>query len=257
MKLHFKTFGTDGPPVIILHGLFGSLDNWYTIAKNLSDSYRIYTIDQRNHGRSPHHDSHTYRDLAQDLYFFMHENGIDTTHVIGHSMGGTAAMQFTSDHPDMVEKLIVVDMAPRDYEPRHEEILTALNHIRPDDFSRRKEIDDALSLHLPDNSVRQYILKNIMRTKSGEYRWKFNIKAIRGNYSSIISGPEIVGTILNPTLFIKGERSSYISEKDMIDIKQLFSTVEIKSIPDAGHWTHSDQPDRFLDIVREFLSESV
>ncbi len=254
MQLHFKSFG-EKYPVIILHGLFGALDNWYTIGKKLSTGYRVYVVDQRNHGRSPHSDSHTYDDLANDLYLFMHEQNIDTAHIIGHSMGGTAAMQFAAQRPDMVNKLIVVDMAPRDYQPRHDELFKAFDAVDPSEFSRRKEIDNAFKKYLPDYAVRQYILKNISRDDKKRYRWKFNLKAIKENYKSIISGPDIGEAISHPALFIKGGRSSYITDDDYKNIKRLFTDVNIVTIPGASHWVHTDAPDRFLEIVRDFFGE--
>ncbi len=255
MQLHFKVYG-EGCPVIILHGLFGTLDNWYTISKKLSDSYRVYAVDQRNHGRSPHHHSHTYDDLANDLYLFMHEQNIDAAHVIGHSMGGTAAMQFAAQRTDMVGKLIVVDMAPRDYKPRHDFLFKTFDAIDPEQFARRRDIDNALKKYLPDDAVRQYILKNIIRDEKGHYRWKFNLAAIRENYRSIISGPDIDKPVVKPTLFIKGGQSSYITDEDIGTIQPLFKNVKIETIPDAGHWTHSDAPDSFLEIVQNFLAAS-
>jgi len=251
-QLNYRSFG-QGDPVIILHGLFGSLDNWYTIAKKLSDQYTIYAVDQRNHGRSPHYDSHTYEDLANDLYLFLHEQNIDSAHLIGHSMGGTAAMQFAAHRPEMVAKLVVVDMAPRNYEPRHDTIFDAFDAIDPAHYSKRREIDEALKDYLPEYGVRQYILKNIERGENNKYGWKFNLSAIRKNYLSIISGPDIKEPISHPTLFIKGERSSYITEDDKEEINKLFPNSTIETIPDAGHWVHADSPDRFLRTVREFL----
>lgn len=252
MQLHFRRYG-DGYPLIILHGLFGTLDNWYTIGKKLSDAYTVYLVDQRNHGRSFHHDSHTYNDLANDLYLFLHEQNIDAAHILGHSMGGTAAIQFAAHRPELTGRLIVADMAPRDYNPRHDAIFDAFDAVDPGRFSRRSEIDEALGRYLPDRAVRQYVLKNIVRDDYKKYRWKFNLKAIRKNYRSIISGPDIDGTISAPTLFIKGGRSSYITDDDAAIIEDIFTDVQIETIPDAGHWIHTDAPDRLIELVRSFL----
>jgi esterase len=253
MKLYYRSFG-DGHPLIILHGLFGTLDNWHTIGKKLSDAFRVYMIDQRNHGRSPHHDSHTHDDLANDIYIFMHEQSIDTAHILGHSMGGTAAMQLTAHRPEMVNSLIVVDMAPRNYTPRHDMLFKAFDAVEPPDYPRRKDIEEALKHYIPERAVRQYILKNLMRDGENGYKWKFNLKAIRENYRSIITGPDIEGTVANPTLFIKGEKSSYISGEDVERIRQMFTNSRIETVPGAGHWVHSDAPDRFLRLVRNFLT---
>ncbi len=253
--LHFRSFG-EGYPLIILHGLFGSLDNWYTIGKKLSDRYHVYLVDQRNHGRSPHYDSHTYDDLANDLYIFMHEQHIDCAHIMGHSMGGTAAIQFSAQRSDMVNTLIVVDMAPRDYQPRHDGIFQAFKAVDPSAFSRRKDIDEALQSYLPDNAVRQYILKNIIRDTENSFHWKFNLEAIRTNYRAIISGPQIEKAIPKPTLFVKGERSSYITDQDIKKMEKMFPNMQLETIPGATHWVHADAPDLLIGAVRKFLDEN-
>lgn len=250
--LHFRSFG-EGYPLIVLHGLFGSLDNWYTIGKKLSNRYQVYLVDLRNHGRSPHYESHTYDDLANDLYIFMHERHLDCAHIMGHSMGGTTAMQFSAQRSDMVNKLIVVDIAPRDYEPRHDAIFQAFKAADPSRFSRRKDIDEALKTYLPDYAVRQYILKNITRDKEKNFRWKFNVQAIRENYRAIISGPQIEKAIPKPTLFVKGGRSSYITDEDTTKMEKMFPNMQLETIPGATHWVHADAPDLLIRTVRKFL----
>jgi esterase len=253
MQLRHTSFG-NGHPLIILHGLFGSLDNWQTIARKLSGDFRVIALDQRNHGGSPHVDSLSYGALAQDLYTFMREQRIDSAYLLGHSMGGSAAMQFAAERPDMVDRLIVVDIAPRAYEPRHEKVLDAIRSVDPAQFSKRNEIDGALRSFLPDTAVRQFILKNIARDGGGHFRWKFNAAAIMKNYPALLSAPDIQGTILPPTLFIIGERSSYVTDDDRAMIQRRFRDVTFRTIPGAGHWTHADVPDEFCSAVREFLT---
>jgi esterase len=252
MKLHYRSAG-NGEPLIILHGLFGSLDNWYTISKKLSESFTVYAVDQRNHGRSPHSDSHTYDDLVDDLRAFMKDHDIGRANLLGHSMGGTAAMHFALQYPDAAERLIVVDIAPRKYPPKHDTIFDALDGIDPAEYSKRSGIDEALSRTLPDEQVRMFIMKNITRDKSDRFVWKMNLDAIRKNYDTIIGGPGFNGSYGKPTLFIKGARSGYIADEDESVITELFPNSTLRTIPDAGHWVHAEAPELFIEAVREFL----
>jgi esterase len=252
MKLHYRSAG-NGEPLIILHGLFGSLDNWYTISKKLSESFTVYAVDQRNHGRSPHRDSHTYDDLVDDLRAFMKDRDIGGVNLLGHSMGGTAAMHFALQYPDEVARLIVVDIAPRKYRPKHDTIFEALDGIDPGTHSKRSGIDEALSRTLPDERVRMFLMKNIIRDKNDRFVWKMNLDAIRKNYDAIIGGPDFTGSYGKPALFIKGARSGYIADGDEAVIRKLFPKAILKTIPDAGHWVHAEAPELFIEAVREFL----
>ena len=168
MQLNYKVFG-EGDPIVILHGLFGSLDNWQTIAKRLADQFRVYIIDQRNHGKSPHSDTISYSVMAQDLKGFMETHGLNQSHVIGHSMGGKTALQFAVDFPAMVNKLVVVDISPRSYEGGHEMIFEALLGMEPADLRSRGEADEVLSKSIKEFGVRQFLLKNLARRKEGGF----------------------------------------------------------------------------------------
>jgi len=252
MQLNFKEFG-QGDPIIILHGLFGTLDNWQTIAKQLATDYSVYIIDQRNHGRSPHDDAFDYSLMASDLQAFMEANWMYKATIIGHSMGGKTAMQLAFDYSDLIERLIVVDIAPKGYEGGHQEIFDALFAVDLDKIESRKAADDFLAERIPDFAVRQFLLKNLTRNKEGGYQWKMNLPVIYDNYQRILAPPDRMETVDMPTLFIRGGASDYILDSDMPDIKSYFSEASFETIAGAGHWVHAEAPAKFLEILQGFL----
>lgn len=255
MELNYKSFG-EGFPIIILHGLFGTLDNWQTIAKKLAETNLVYIIDQRNHGRSPHKAEFNYSVMAEDLKDFMESQWIYEAHIIGHSMGGKTAMQFALNYPDMVNKLIVVDIAPKNYQGGHQAIFDALFDLDLTKIPNRKEADEQLKEKIGDFGVRQFLLKNLTRSKLGGYEWKMNLPAIYQNYAAILSTIESEDTFTNPTLFIRGEQSDYVLDKDLKPIHNLFPIAQLETIAEAGHWVHAAQPAILLDLVKTFLKES-
>ena len=176
MELNYKQFG-QGEPIIILHGLFGTLDNWQTIAKQLAEHYMVYIIDQRNHGKSPHSDDFSYEIMAEDLKEFMFRHHIYEATIIGHSMGGKVAMRFALDYPDMVSKLVVVDITPKRYKGEHETIFEAMFDLDLKNLIHRKEIDEQLKSRIPNDGVRLFLMKNLAREKTGGYRWKMNFQS--------------------------------------------------------------------------------
>ncbi len=251
MELNFKQFG-QGDPIIILHGLFGMLDNWQTIAKQLAEHHTVFIVDQRNHGKSPHHPDFDYAIMADDLRCFMEENWIYNAHLIGHSMGGKAVMQFALEYPEMVNKLIVVDIAPKAYVGGHQTIFEALFALDLEQVQNRKEAEAKLMEYIPEFGVRQFLLKNLSRKKEGGYAWKMNLEAIHDHYQDILS--KIDGdSVETDTLFIRGSKSKYIKDEDQEDIRQLFPNHSLKTIEDAGHWVHAEQPQQLLAMVRHFL----
>ncbi len=252
MHLNYKSFG-EGTPVVILHGLLGSLDNWQTFARKLGSDFKVFTVDLRNHGKSPHSSIHTYSAMAGDLLEFFDEQGINKAHVIGHSMGGKVAMEFAIHHPERLLKLIVVDISPRSYEGTHDEILDALSNLDISIITSRAEADSMLERSIPDFSVRQFLLKNLDRQGDGTFQWKMNLKALEDNYQNI-NVPVTSGQQLNvPTLVIRGGKSGYVNENDMASFRQLFTTVDLITIPQSGHWVHAEAPDEFYQAVRSFL----
>lgn len=253
MDLNYKTLG-QGAPVIILHGLLGSLDNWLSFGKELAEDYAVFLLDQRNHGRSPHSDVHDYPSMADDLHTFMDAHWMyDGAFVLGHSMGGKTAMQLALTHPELVKKLIVVDIAPKAYTDLHADILDALCSLKPETLQSREEADKALSGSIPDYGVRQFLLKNLSRRKEGGYTFKVNLPVLQQQYEAILQPLVAEQPYEKPALFVRGSRSPYIQPEDEGLIRQLFPKATIGTIPDAGHWVHADQPQAMLKMVRDFL----
>lgn len=254
VRLFHKTYGS-GSPVIILHGLLGSLDNWHTVSTRLAERYQVFSLDQRNHGRSPHLDEMTYDAMAGDLGEFIRSENIGTAALIGHSMGGKTAMEFALRHPSLTSVLVIVDIAPRGYAPHHDHIFEALAAIDLARYSSRSEIDGALSAGIPSIPVRQFLMKNLARDEHNAFRWKVNLDALRRHYDEL--NRRIVSSVPypGPTLFLRGSRSDYIEQADEPDIRTLFPKAEIVTV-DSGHWIHAEQPDEFLRVVVDFLTRS-
>ena len=252
MNLNYKSYG-QGDPIIILHGLFGTLDNWQTIAKKLAEEYSVFTVDQRNHGRSPHDPKMNYKLMAEDLQLFLEKQWIHKAVVLGHSMGGKTAMQFALDFPEMVEKLIVVDIGPFVNNGGHELIFESLLAIDLKKIKSRKDAEVFLSGKIPSFGVRQFLLKNLSRNKEGEYFWKMNLPVIYEQYSEILTKVDAVEPFEGETLFIRGGQSNYISEEAFPLFKNVFPNSQLQTIENAGHWVHADQPDQLLKMTLNFL----
>jgi len=252
MQLHFKQLG-HGEPLVLLHGLFGSADNWFGVAPKLAEKFHVYTLDLRNHGLSPHSDMMDYPLMAADVEKFFTAHHLETACVIGHSMGGKVAMQFALDFPARVKKLIVVDMAPRAYAPSHDNILAALQSLDLESLQTRPQAEEALAAEIPSLNLRRFLLKNLGRDDHGKFFWKMNLRGLAKNYPRL---GEVLGArtpFTGPTLFIRGGKSNYIAAADEAEIRRLFPAVDIQTIPKAGHWVHADAPDDFVRIVLDFL----
>lgn len=253
MELHFRSLGS-GPALILLHGLLGSLDNWLPLGRQFAQRFTVLAVDQRNHGLSPHSDEFGYDLMAHDLHQFMHDRGLTTAHLLGHSMGGKTAMQFALLYPDQVEKLVVVDIAPRAYPPVHAETLRALQALDLEVHQRREDFNDALAAQVPDVELRQFLLKNLRRDHDGAFYWKVNLPAIWDNYRHLNAAPAVEGQFTKPALFLRGGDSDYVHEADFELIRRYFPGAQLRTIPGAGHWVHADQPEEFLASVLEFLA---
>ncbi|HZL77438.1 MAG TPA: alpha/beta fold hydrolase [Candidatus Limnocylindrales bacterium] len=252
MRLHFKESG-QGRALILLHGLFGSADNWHHIALRLAEDFHVFAVDQRNHGQSPHSDEINYPLMAADVNKFMTSCGIESAIVIGHSMGGKTAMQLALQFPGKVEKLIVADMSPRAYAPAHEKILAAQLALDLESFSTRQEIEEALAPEIPNLVLRRFLLKNLGRNSAGEFFWKINLRGLAENsvrLREMISSP---APFTKPALFIRGGKSDYLRAADELEIRELFPQVKIQTIAEASHWVHADQPEEFVRLVLNFL----
>lgn len=252
MNLNYKQFG-NGTPLIILHGLFGSLDNWQTLARQFAENFSVYIIDVRNHGKSPHTSEHDYISIAEDLKEFMQQQNIDKAYFIGHSMGGKAVMQFSILYPEKVLKQVIVDIAPKKYGRGHDDIFDAIFSLNLNTLQSRNEADAQLQKLIPDFGTRQFILKNLERTEEGNYVWKFNLETLFREYENVRGGITSNKPIDVETLVVKGEKSNYITAEDEANFKTLFPKAIIASVSNAGHWVHAENPAELLTLVNRFL----
>ncbi len=252
MNLFYREVG-EGKPIVILHGLFGSSDNWLSIAKVLSATHKVYSLDQRNHGQSPHDSEFSYDAMANDLKEFLIQHQIEKPIVIGHSMGGKVAMEFAVENQEMLEKLIIVDISPKSYPVHHDVILEGLESLPVATLKSRGEADKLLSKYVSEIGTRQFLLKNLARTSEG-FAWKINLSVISNNIGIVGQGLEENTSFDKPTLFINGRNSGYIKENDAPLIYKHFPKAKLQTIDNAGHWVHAEQPEEFLRVVEEFIS---
>ena len=261
MKLHFKKTG-NGKPLIILHGLFGMSDNWMTLNKQFAEhNFCCYVVDLRNHGRSPHEDEFNYKVMSDDLEELMSDEKLSLANFIGHSMGGKAAMFFATANPAKVDKLIVADISPKFYTHRNDRELAALNSVDLENTGSRKEAEAQLRTSLNDEATVQFLLKNLYWKEKNtdnapsekKLAWRFNLSSLEKNMDEIGKALPDTAIFNKPVLFLKGERSGYISDDDTELIKKHFPLAVIKTIPSAGHWVHAENPAGFMNAALEFL----
>ncbi|MBC3786055.1 alpha/beta fold hydrolase [Spirosoma utsteinense] len=255
MKLFFRQTGDTGPAIVIVHGLFGSSDNWLTISKTVAAlGYRVFSIDQRNHGQSPRSNDQDYTSMAADLHEFLVDQQLENPVLVGHSMGGKTVMQYAMDYPDGFDKLVVVDIAPKFYPIHHAEIIRGLNAIDLLGITSRNEADAVLSRYEPIVPVRQFLLKNLYRNAQGQFNWRLNLPVIERELHGIgdeLTNPKIVH---KPTLFIRGSESPYIVDEDIPTIKRIFPAARIETIQDAGHWVQAEKPVEFVETLMKFIA---
>jgi pimeloyl-ACP methyl ester carboxylesterase len=252
MQLHFEAAG-QGEPLIILHGLFGSLENWRPMSKRLAEHFKVFALDQRNHGRSPHSFQMDYALMAEDVRDFLTAQSLKDACVLGHSMGGKTAMQLALSHPDLVRKLVIADMAPQRGFGRHEKMIEGLRALDLARFETRKEIENALAPAVPDLSTRQFLLKNIARKTEGGFSWKIGLEEIHQNYGRLTEAIDSSAPFAKPALFIRGETSDYLLEGDWPSIQRLFPQAALRTIPGVGHLVHVENEQAFYELVTQFL----
>ena len=238
-----------------MHGLFGSLDNWQTLARKFGEDHTVFSLDVRNHGRSPHTDIMNYPAMSEDLADFMHDHHIFRASILGHSMGGKVAMHFAGAHEDLVEKLIVVDIAPVKYKGHHDEIFKALRGVELDSIGSRSEAEEEVAGKIKQNDVIQFLLKGLYRDKEAGYRWRFNLETLYRNYDHILDTISLDHPFEGPAQFIRGGKSSYVQDEGIEIIEEYFPNSEIVNIPEAGHWVHAEAPGEFFDVVKNFLAK--
>ncbi|MBN3564515.1 alpha/beta fold hydrolase [Aliamphritea spongicola] len=253
MQLHVNIQG-QGEPLIILHGLFGTLENWGSQIKVLAEQYQVYAVDLRNHGRSPHSDEMTYAAMADDIAELMDNHGLQSAHILGHSMGGKAAMQLALTQPERIRQLIIVDIAPVQYSHDHDTVIQGLKSVRLDTVTSRREAEQQLAEQVTDTGLRQFLLKNLYRSENG-FAWRMNLAVIESQYANISAPPE-GNTYQGNTLFIKGGQSEYITLEHKDALLQYFPAASYKIIQNAGHWPHAEKPAAFSKLVLNFLQEN-
>ena len=263
MEMFFRKLGS-GTPLIIIHGLYGSSDNWLTIGKELARDFEVYLVDLRNHGNSPHTDRHTYALMKLDMLEFLDRHDIEKAILIGHSMGGKVAMVFAAEFPERVTSLVVIDIGPKSYHSLkdfssqandHMNILMGMQSI---DFSRvktREDVDVQLAGFVKSSRIRDFLLKNIKRDRDNTFSWKINVPVLIKELPSVLEGldPKITDVTGFPVLFVRGGNSDYLLDEDLPEIKKFFSSAEFITIPGAGHWLHAEQPEFLVKALRNFL----
>ncbi len=255
--LHSKIYGEDktATPLVILHGLFGMLDNWGTLGREFGEIYPTHLLDLRNHGKSFHSEEMSHNDLAEDIKNYLEFHNIHKANIIGHSLGGKAVMQFAIKYPEMVEKLIVVDISPKAYPPHHQATFKALKSVDFEVVKSRGEVEKILSEYIQDKSVVQFLAKNLYWTEEKKLAWRFNLPVLTEKYNEFVANAIKFGVFHGETLFIGGEKSNYILPQDNFLIKQQFPKAQITYVKDAGHWVQAQKPKEFAEIVKDFLSK--
>ncbi|WP_320113156.1 alpha/beta fold hydrolase [Draconibacterium orientale] len=263
MDLYYRKTGS-GSPLVIIHGLYGSSDNWMNISKRLAEKHTVYMIDQRNHGRSAFAETHTYNDMRNDLAEFFEKHNIEKATILGHSMGGKTAMWFAADYPEKVEKLVIADIAPKDYLQLkhegqfylHQNILLAMQDIDFSMVKSRNDVDDFLAEKIDDERIRMFLLKNVEKNKNTkQFQWRVNAEVLYDYLEEIVNGVNIhwlddrIPITTYPVIFIRGLLSKYIQDEDIELIKEIYPEARIFDIPDAGHWLHAEQPKKFAEAV--------
>ena len=256
MELNCRQYSDSGVPVLVLHGLFGSLSNWGWHCKQLAQQYAVYGVDLRNHGDSPHSDQLDYQVMADDVRELIVRLGFKSCCIVGHSMGGKVAMQLALGFPDLVEKLVIVDIAPVSYPEnadRHMCVLAGMDAVKLNEIKSRAEAEVTLRDYISEEATRKFLLTNLVRNKKGLFEWRLHKDSIRENHANLRAGLTATKSFFKPVLFVKGSLSPYIKSEHEGQIKEFFPAASVKLIMDAGHWLHAEQPQALQKILLKFL----
>ena len=254
VDLSYNEYGA-GAPVLIIHGMLGSGENWTGIAQELSGAYRVLTPDMRNHGKSPRAEYMDFPVMADDIASLVQRLELGPIRVIGHSMGAKIALRLAVDHPTLVDRLVLIDASAREYGPRHVQLLQTLLRSRPENFSKRSELESKLSETITNPLVRAFLLKGIVRQEDGSLAWQTNVPAIAENYRNLGARVPLPAERETRALILRGEHSDYVSDQDILDLRRAFPNLQSQTIAGAGHWVHFDARKDFLRFVRDFLNE--
>jgi pimeloyl-ACP methyl ester carboxylesterase len=253
MKLFFRKKGEKGSPIVILHGIFGTSDNWVGIATILSEKHQVFLLDLRNHGHSPWSEQFDYQVMSEDLMEFIQEHSLEKPLLIGHSMGGKVVMQFDLNHPEIASKIVIVDIAPKFYPVHHHLILEGLNSLDVVHLENRQAANEHMKRFEENEGIRQFLLKNLHRNVENGFEWKINLKVITKNIDVVGLDLWVNKPSETKAIFIKGADSPYIQAEDHRLISEIFPNFELFEIPKAGHWVQADQPAAFMDVLNNII----
>ncbi len=255
MELYSRIEG-EGKSLLIIHGFLGMSDNWKTLGSQFAlQGFQVHLLDMRNHGKSPHSEEFTYAAMVQDVYDYCAEHQLEKINLLGHSMGGKIAMLFATTYPEKVEKLIVADIGPKYYAPHHQTILAGLNAI---DFSKqpsRANVEETLSLYIKDFGTRQFLLKNLYWVEPGQLGFRFNLDVFNRKIETIGNALPFENHFDKSTLFLRGDKSDYILDSDFETIRHHFPDAEIRTVKNAGHWLHAENPGDFYEMALDYLKK--
>jgi len=249
--LHSKILGS-GQPLLILHGFLGMSDNWKTLGNKYAENFEVHLIDQRNHGRSFHSEEFSYDFMVDDLKTYIDCHKLENCILLGHSMGGKTAMQFALTYPELIQKLVIADIAPKTYPAHHQYILKALSEVDFTIQKNRKEIEAILSKYITEAGVVQFLMKNVYRKEKTELAYRFNLPVLQSKYNEVVITYQSTSKFKKPTLFLKGSNSNYITKDDIVTIERNFPNAHIKEISNSGHWLHAEQPQEFYKKTMSF-----
>ncbi|RCV87508.1 alpha/beta fold hydrolase [Billgrantia montanilacus] len=253
VELNYHDAGGDGTPLLVVHGLLGSADNWRSHVKQWQERRRVVAVDLRNHGRSPHVAGMSYREMAQDLLALMDRLGIERAHLLGHSMGGKVVVTLARLAPERVASLIVADIAPQAYGHGHDAVFAGLRRLAEGRPANRREADALLSEHVEERATRLFLATNLQRGETGELELRIGLEQIEDGYEEIMQAPAGQGAFDGPTLVLRGGNSHYVTDDMLPALREVLPQAEIKTLEGAGHWLHAEQPEAFQAAVNDFL----
>ena len=257
IALYSRKVGENGPDFVVLHGLFGSGKNWRSFAGSLEDDFQVWTLDARNHGDSPHADSMSYQQMAEDVARFFAENELENVVLLGHSMGGKTAMQLALQFPDRIAALIVVDIAPVCYDHLHKQLklIEAMQELDLAGEMSRSEIEKKLAVKIPEKRLLSFLMTNLNR-QNGQFQWRIGLEQIAAGMPELLNYPELKSVFKGPVQFIGGENSAYLKFEYHALIRKYFPESRITMLENCGHWLHVEQPAAFQKTVNEFLQDN-
>jgi esterase len=257
MQLNYKKYSEKGQPLIVLHGLFGSQSNWGGHCKALAEKFAVIGVDLRNHGDSAHASEHNYQVMAEDIKELLRSLDLPSTYLLGHSMGGKVAMELALSYPDLVDRLLVVDIAPVLYTGKadgHKQVMAGMNALDLASLQSRSEAETGLADYIEDEATRKFIVTNLVREGDSGFVWRLNLPVIEASYDRLMEKPLGGNIFEKPTLFVKGDLSPYVQAKHEAQILELFPNAGVKIISEAGHWLHVDKPQAFQKVAVDFFS---